>query len=142
MKKQALRLVGVLSLLLAAGSAMAQKGGLRADVPFNFTVNGTTMPAGSYTVSKTGEGITSLTIRSDNDNAVKFVTPHRVESPKIADRTKLVFHCYSGRDHCFLYQLWVEGEAAGQELPKSSLEKEVATAQLRVENVQVIAAKR
>ena len=142
MKKQALSLIGVLSLLLAAGSAMAQNGGLRADVPFNFTVSGTTMPAGTYTVSRIGRSIDTLVIRGGDSKAVKFVMPHRVESTKGADRTKLIFHCYSGRDQCFLYQLWIGGAHAGQELPKSSLEKEVAAARLRSEDVPVIASSR
>jgi hypothetical protein len=142
MKKQALSLVGVLSLLLAAGSAVAQSGALRADVPFNFTVNGTTMPAGPYTVSKTASTINTLLIQSDNSKEVNLVMPHRVESLKIAENSKLVFRCYSGRDHCFLYQIWVEGKNAGQEFPKTSLEKEVAAARLRSESVSVIASSR
>ena len=141
MKKQALGLVGVLSLLLAAGSALAQSRAIRADVPFNFTVNGTAMSAGSYTVSPIGNGIDTLMIQSENGKQAKLVIPHRVES-RIADRTKLVFHCYSGRDHCFLYRLWVEGSGSGLELPKSSLEKEVAAAGVRLQDVPVIAAKR
>jgi len=141
MKKQALGFVGVLSLLLAAASAFAQSRAIRADVPFNFTVNGTSMPAGPYTVSKTANGINALLIQSDNGKAVKLVMPQRVESANNTDRTKLVFHCYSGRDHCFLYQLWEEGAKAGQQLPKTSLEKEVAAA-LRSEDVPVIASNR
>ena len=142
MKKQALSLVGVLSLLLAAGSALAQSGAIRADVPFNFTVNGKTMPAGPYTISKTANGISTLLIRSDDGNEVNLVYPHRVERLKVADRTKLVFRCYSGHDHCFLYQLWMEGNGTGQEFPKSSLEKEVAAASLHPQDVPVIASNR
>ena len=41
MKKQVLSLVGVLSLLLVAGSAMAQNW-VVANVPFSFSVNRTT----------------------------------------------------------------------------------------------------
>src|SRR6202008_3378256 len=97
MKKQALSLVGVLSLLLAAGSALAQSGAIRADVPFSFTVNGTTMPAGPYTVSQIANSINTntLLIQSDNGKEVKLVIPVRVESRKTAARSKLVFHCYS-----------------------------------------------
>jgi hypothetical protein len=142
MKKQALSLVGILSLLLAAGSALAQSGAIRADVPFNFTVNGTPMPAGLYTVSKNTNSINTLMIQSDNGKEVKLFIPHRVESKKVADRTKLVFHCYSGRDHCFLYQLWVGGQGIGQELPKSPLEREVAAARPRSDDVPVIASNR
>lgn len=142
MKKQALSLVGVLSLLLAAGSAWAQAGSIRADVPFNFTVNGTSMAAGSYTVSKTDTYSNALLIRSDSGDTVKFVTPQRVETAQSADRTKLVFHCYSGRDHCFLYQLWIRGRNVGQQLPKSSLEKEVLAASRRSQDVSIIASGR
>ncbi len=78
MNKQVLSLVGVLGLLLAAGSAAAQSKAIRADVPFNFTVNGTTMPAGAYTVSKTANGINTLLIQSDNGKQVKLVLPHGV----------------------------------------------------------------
>ena len=139
MKKLALSLVGVLSLLLAAGSALAQSA-IRADVPFSFTVNGTTMPAGPYTVSKMPNAINTLLIQSDNGKEAKLVIPHRVESLTAADRTRLVFHCYSGRDHCFLHQIWVGGNGSGQELPKSSLEKEVEAASLRPQDVPVIAS--
>jgi hypothetical protein len=142
MKKQALSLVGVLSLLLAAGSALAQSGAIRADVPFSFTVNGTTMPAGPYTVSQIANGINTLLIQSDNGKEVKLVIPYRVESRKTADRSKLVFHCYSNRDHCFLHQIWVQGRDVGQEFPKTSLEKEVAAASLRPQDVPVIASRR
>jgi hypothetical protein len=142
MKKQALGWVGVLSVLLAAGSALAQTGAMRADVPFSFTINDTTMPAGLYTISRADSLSNTLVIRGGNSAAVKIVIPHRVESLKAADRTKLVFHCYSGRDHCFLYQLWVGGERAGQELRKSSLEKEVAAARQRSEDVPIVASSR
>ena len=142
MKKQALSLVGVLSLLLAAGSALAQSGAIRADVPFSFTVNGTTMPAGPYTVSKIANSINTLLIQSDNGKEVKLVIPYRVESRKTAERSKLVFHCYSSRDHCFLYQIWVQGRDVGQEFQKTSLEKEVAAASLRPQDVPVIASSR
>jgi hypothetical protein len=142
MKKQALGMIGVLSLLLAAASAFAQAGSIKADVPFNFTINGAQMAAGSYTVSKTDTYSNTLLIRSDNGAAVKFFIPQRVEKAQLADRTKLVFHCYSGRDHCFLYQLWIRGRNVGQQLPKSSLEKEILAANPHSQDVAIIASGR
>jgi hypothetical protein len=125
MKKQALTFIGVLSLLLVAGSAFAQTQKIRADVPFNFVVNGTMLPAGQYTVSNIGSGSSMLLIQSEDGRAAKLAAPHRVQSSEAANHTKLVFHCYA-QDHCFLYQLWIGGTNSGQELSKSSLEKEVA----------------
>jgi hypothetical protein len=139
MKKQALSLVGVLGLLLAAGSAMAQTRKIVADVPFNFIVNGTTMPSGPYSVVKTERGNTVLIIRNESGKAANIVTANAAESAKPADETKLVFHCYSGRDHCFLYQVWVQGMKRGQQLPKTSLEKELA-ANISSRDIPIVAS--
>ncbi len=142
MKKQALTLVGVLSLLLVAGSALAQtRGQIRADVPFNFTVNHTNMPAGPYIISTIGNGNGVLLVQSQDTKAATFVTPNAVEALKASNRTKLVFHCYGG-DHCFLYQLWVSGAARGQQLPRSAVEREVAANIINSRNVDVIASNR
>jgi hypothetical protein len=141
MKKQALTLVGVLSLLLVAGSALAQTYSIRADVPFSFTVNQTTMPAGQYTISPLGNGTNVLVIQSSDTQAIKLVNANRAgaASSKAADRTKLVFHCYEG-DHCFLYQLWVGGMSRGQELPRSAVEREIAANLGSHREVAVVAA--
>jgi hypothetical protein len=139
MKKQALTFVGVLSLLLVAGAAFAQTGSIQGNVPFSFTVNGTTFPAGAYTISPVGEQAGVL-IRGAEKSAIKLVIPNSVQSTQASDRTKLVFHCY-GRDHCFLYQMWIAGDTNGRQLPKSSVEKELA-ASLESKNVTVVASAR
>jgi hypothetical protein len=139
MKKQVLCLVGVLSLLLVAGSALAQNT-IVANVPFSFSVNRTTMPAGEYTVSSVGTGDTLL-IQSRDMKTAKLVLPIRAETLKPAADTKLVFHCYDSREHCFLYQIWVQGKNRGRQLPKSSYENEVA-ARVRSNDVPVIASAR
>ena len=50
MKRQAFSLISLLSLLLVAGSAIAQTSQVRANVPFNFTVGDKTLPAGTYDI--------------------------------------------------------------------------------------------
>ena len=117
MKKQVLSLVGVLSLLMVAGSAMAQNS-IVANVPFSFSVNRTTMPAGEYRISSVGTG-DSLLIQSGDLKAVKLVTPNDAETLKPSAETKLVFHCYDGREHCFPHQIWVQGKNIGKQLPES-----------------------
>jgi hypothetical protein len=139
MKKQALCLVGVLSLLLVAGSALAQNT-IVANVPFSFSVNRTTMPAGEYRISSVGTGDTLL-IQSRDMKTAKLVIPNRAETSKPSASSKLVFHCYDSREHCFLYQIWVQGKNRGRQLPKSSYENEVA-ARLRSNDVPVIASAR
>jgi len=138
MKRQILSLVGVLSLMLVAGSALAQDR-VQADVPFNFTVSHTSMPAGEYTLSTVGSGNTLL-IQSKDRKTAKLVNNNRAEIASPSKTTKLVFHCY-GKDQCFLYQIWVQGMNRGRELPKTSVEKEVE-AKLRSRDVPVIASAR
>jgi hypothetical protein len=124
MKKQVLTLVGVLSLLLVAGSAFAQGGQIRATIPFNFTVSHTTLPAGDYSVSTTGGTGSILVIQGANGKALKLVGSNLVQASKLSDRTKLVFRCYG--DRYFLAQVWMRGSQMGRELPKSNLESEIA----------------
>jgi len=138
MKKQILSVVGVLSLMIVAGSALAQNR-VQANVPFNFTVNRTTMPAGEYDISTVGSGNTLL-IQSNDKKSVKLVTPNRAETSSPSKTTKLVCHCY-GKDQCFLYQIWVQGMNRCREFPKSSLENEIE-AKLRSRDVPVIASAR
>jgi hypothetical protein len=139
MKKQILSLVGVLSLTLVAGLALAQNR-VEANVPFNFTVNRTNMPAGEYVISTLGISGNNLLIQSHDKNAAKLVMPNRAEISSPSKTTKLVFHCY-GKDQCFLYQIWVEGMRRGQQFPKSTLENEIE-AKLRSRDVPVIASAR
>lgn len=138
MKKQALSLVGVLSLLLVAGSAFAQQK-IESNVPFSFTVNKTVLPAGAYTISPIGvAGI--FVLKGDDNKTINTMSPHAVESLKPADRSKLIFHCY-GREHCFLYEVWVQGETRGRQLAPSPVENELA-ARLRSEKVAILASAR
>jgi len=126
MKKNALALIGVLSLLLAAGSALAQNHGrtIRADIPFKFVVNKQTLPAGQYEITRFGSLGEAVLVHNaeTGDNAVSNANAARSLNP--ADRTKLVFKRYG--DRYFLSQVWVEGSSSGQQLPKSAHEAEVA----------------
>ena len=124
MKKQVLTLVGVLSLLLVAGSAFAQTGQIRATIPFSFTVNRTALPAGNYTISTTGGTGSLMVILGNHAKALKIVSSNQVQASRPAAGTKLVFRCYG--DRYFLAQVWTRGSQMGRELPKSALETEVA----------------
>src|SRR5438105_14096363 len=67
-----------------------------------------------------------------------FVGSQAVEKIAAATSTRLVFHRYGNR--YFLYQIWVEGENRGRELPRTRLEKEVAS-NARPSSVAVLASK-
>ena len=123
MKKQILTLVGVLGLLLTAGSAFAQTTKIKVDVPFNFVVNRTLMPAGTYTISSVGMGGTLIFHGLDN-KALKLVIASYDTASKPSENTRLVFRCYGER--YFLSQIWTEGSDRGRRLPKAAAETEVA----------------
>jgi hypothetical protein len=138
MKRQILSLVGVLSLMLVAGSALAQNT-VEANVPFNFTVNRTTLPAGEYRLSTVGVDKTLL-IQSKDSKSVKLAMANHAQLAAPSQTTKLVFRCYGG-DQCFLYQIWVQGMSRGREFPKSSAESEIET-RLRSRDIPIIASAR
>ena len=124
MKKQTLSLVGMLSLVLAAGSAFAQSQEVRANIPFDFVVSKTTMPAGTYSVSRIGISSDAVVVRGLNCKAAQLGGTMKQSSRKTNERSKLVFHRYG--DRYFLSQVWVEGSDNVRVLPKTKLESEVA----------------
>jgi hypothetical protein len=124
MKKQALALVGVLTLVLAAGSAFAQSEEVRANIPFAFVVNKATLPAGNYSIDRAGMTSDAIVIRCLDGKTSQLAGTMSRGASKISDRTKLVFHRYG--DRYFLSQIWVEGNAHMRELAKGKLESEVA----------------
>jgi hypothetical protein len=137
MKKQVLTLVGVLSLVLAAGSAFAQSGDLRFTVPFNFIVSGSTMPAGDYMVSTMGGANQILVLRATNGSASTAINANHIEASKPCNTTKLVFRHYG--DRYFLAQVWKQGDDRGRQLPKSNLESEIARDFSRQGDVELVA---
>src|SRR5690348_3834517 len=98
-------LLALAALLIAAGSAYAQS--VRSNVPFQFTVGTTVMPAGHYSI-KSGypDPDWALSIRDLDRHTLRlrFLNTSPVRSLAAQDQTKLVFHCYSGS--CFLSQVW------------------------------------
>jgi len=125
MKRQAFSLVSLLSLLLVAGSAIAQTVHVRADIPFNFAVGNKTLPAGTYDFGTISIGDSkTLLLQSRDGNASMMLNSNAAETLEPANKTKLVFNRY--RDQYFLSELWVAGANCGHRLPKTSREKERA----------------
>jgi hypothetical protein len=123
MRKQSMFPLLATVVLLAAGFAHTQIGptGVKANIPFDFSVGNTALPAGEYTVRATGmEGVVAVI---GSDSQLKLVATHSVLSGRAPNQTKLVFHQYG--DRYFLAQIWVEGETSGREVPTTRLEKEL-----------------
>jgi hypothetical protein len=121
MKKYAASLL-VLTIIALPGFLSAQsRMVIKADVPFQYVVNGKTMPAGECTIKVTGDGHTILAIESGNEHL--FALPNAAESFQPSAETSLVFHKYG--DRYFLASINRAGEQRGYELPAGALEKEL-----------------
>ena|SRR5437588_2026084 len=124
-------------VVLAVGCANAQIGnGVRADVPFAFTVANETFPAGQYTVQNMND-LGTLAIKGEG-SSLALTGSQAVQTLGAQKLTKLVFHRYG--DRYFLYQIWVRGEERGRQIPPTSVERELASNR-RPNSVAVLAAK-
>jgi hypothetical protein len=103
---------------------------VRCQVPFSFTVNGTTLPAGTYNVLTND---TSLVIRGINRGAITLST--RMESRTNTD-AKLIFE--KRGDQYTLREVWM-GEGAGRELTPTRTEKDQRVALGPAERVVISA---
>ena len=142
MKRQAISLISLLSLLLVAGSAIAQSGPVRSNIPFDFTVEGKTVPAGTYTIGHEGYSPELLLLQSNDSKLQMIVGSNAAENQHGANKTKLVFNRY--KDQYFLSEIWVQGATRGRQIPRSAREKELAkemaSANLKGDRVEVVAA--
>ena len=138
MKRNVLLLAAALALLVTTG-ASAQTINLKANVPFSFVVDRTTLPAGEYSVESIANSEGVLTIRGVDTKTARLIMSHACESVKAASHAKLIFHRYG--DQYFLSQVWVGGNNRGHELLPSAREKEVAK-DFRAEKVMLAVAGR
>jgi hypothetical protein len=96
MKRIAAIALLVAASFLTAGSAMAQDHAVMATIPFNFTVGGSLLPAGNYTLSSETGSPTILRI-TDWEKGVRILT---VAMPNWNERRQanvLVFHKYGNQ---------------------------------------------
>jgi hypothetical protein len=111
-------------LMVGAGSAFATLAApIRVNVPFDFVVGGTTLPAGEYVISRPNDNSTALlAIRSIDGKSAAFVQADPL-SPKgdaWVSETGVIFQKVNGRQ--FLARVWESGSAMGYSLTSSSIE--------------------
>jgi hypothetical protein len=114
-----------LALSLYPSKAHAQVvGELRANIPFQFHVGNTKLPAGEYTVRMVEDSdLTLMEISSADGSASTLFQVQEVEASTTPTKSELIFNKYG--DQYFLAQLFDEGEASGSQLPESRYEKRV-----------------
>ena len=114
--------VGAVALLGASGLYAQTKA--TATIPFEFTVQNTTLPAGDYTISPASASHDLMTIRNvENRKAVLVLAPSGVSEYKGApDRNVVLFHRIG--DRYFLAE--VKTDAVRGHVSPSKLERELA----------------
>ena len=139
MKRQAMSIVSLLSLVLM-GSAVAQTIHVRANIPFNFSVGMSSLPAGAYEINSLTGNSHALVLMAREGGARAIVNSNCEERVKVAPKTKLVFNRYGSQ--YFLAEIWREGSTSGSQLPKSGREKELAKelAMNRADQVEIVAS--
>lgn len=120
MKKRSFLYMAVMAFVLGVGSVSASAQGqvLKADIPFEFMVGKTKLPAGEYTVTlpQTG-GAATVSLRGTEDDTFALALTNWVNAKKADIKDGLTF-VRSG-DRYFLYQIHVPGREIGQELVRS-----------------------
>jgi hypothetical protein len=124
----------VAASFVTAGSAMAQDHRAQATVPFNFSVNGNSLPAGTYTIGSevNSPNLITITDREKNVHLMTIVVP---DSNTSSAANKLVFHRYG--DQYFLSEVRCDSASMNVQLSTSKAEKRAKTAQTQQAGLRV-----
>jgi len=118
-KISAVTLLAIASLA-ACGSAIAQGSNIKANIPFDFTVGNTWMPAGEYTISSPFQHIVQLR-SADNARTAEIVSTQGYNESRSG--SKLVFDKYG--DQYFLRHVLCPSVASlNLDVPQGKAEKE------------------
>jgi hypothetical protein len=121
LKPMLFAVITALSVALTIVPAHAQSGSrVLANIPFEFSVGNTTLKAGGYTVELPQSGI--IAFRSEDETDHQLALSFQVDSDKQSQEAHLVFIRYGSET--FLKRVFLSGNEACHELPKSSREKE------------------
>jgi hypothetical protein len=117
-----IRTLLTIALLLGAVSVYTQAEivpFIKVSIPFNFTVENQTLPAGDYSISDSDVHPQSVIwLRSLDGKNVAVVHTHPTLALDPSARTQLIFQ-HSGSEY-FLSQLWTLGSTSGREVRLSN----------------------
>ena len=109
-------LVAIANLAMA-GTTFAQSNGVRATVPFAFTVGDKLLPSGTYTIQESSSHV--IVIRS-HDKPISALTLVNHSDHKAANGGKLLFHRYG--DRYFLSEILCDQANLDVQIPFSKAE--------------------
>ncbi len=115
--------ITLLGVVMISGAFAQSAQPLQANVPFAFTVQDTTLPAGHYqfTYNNTAH---ILSIRGlDQNPGGGFVTAQPISASNPAEQARLTFDCYDKT--CYLAQAW-QGSTSGLKVRQSDGERRLS----------------
>lgn len=122
-----------LSLCLVAGlggtltnAQIRSDATIRANIPYSFVVNNTTLPAGTYVImvlDPYASDLSVLEIRSANSKTAVLFETDPVNVPGLAPQTELVFDKIG--DTYFLSRVFLKGNERGNQLLKSKRQRDL-----------------
>ena len=120
--------IAAIALFVVAGfatthSATAETRVVATNIPFAFTVNGTTIPAGTYYVYSVSPHLMQIRSTDFQHPRTVSVTTFDSSQSKAGDATKLVFKNYGGQ--YFLHEIVSPAYSTDAEVPASNQEKKV-----------------
>jgi hypothetical protein len=136
-----LLLACVTTMVLAASAAPARAqviDELDANIPFEFTVRNTTLPAGNYVIKRSGLPAGQvMEIRTADDRKAVFFMTISAQLPNEPRKSELLFDRVG--DRYFLSKIFEVGSRLGVELPRSHQERrlEHEGAMVQVQTVDV-----
>jgi len=110
-----------------AGMSFAQSNGVKANVPFDFTVANKLLPAGTYTMIRESTGLIEI---RNHDKPVAVLTVVTHDENTSSDGGKLIFHKYG--DQYFLSEILSDWATMNVSIPRSKAEKNVRLQQAMV----------
>ena len=116
--------------MLAAVSVNSQgrsESSIAGNIPFDFTVGDTKLPAGDYTLRRIAltSSYDRIVIKSADgcgDSHTVMTMPNRTS--EVQKVSKLIFNRYG--DQYFLFQVWMAGSDTGRDLVKTRHERNLA----------------
>ncbi|HLQ75709.1 MAG TPA: hypothetical protein VK210_00040 [Terriglobia bacterium] len=109
-----------LAVLSVSVPTQAQSVAMRVNIPFDFQVANRKLPAGTYTVARSGEAIQI----SDSNGHSAFVLSNAVPNHAVNGESQLVFNRYG--DEAFLSEVRWNGYLSARELVKADSETALA----------------
>jgi hypothetical protein len=133
----AIALVAIANFAMA-GASFAQSTGVRANVPFDFTVGNKLLPAGTYTIKEQSDHVIVIKNHDKPISAVSLVNGDGNRSP---NGGKLKFHRYGSQ--YFLSEILCDQADMNLRVPTSKTEEKTALqeANLRARGETFVAAR-